>query len=1060
MSNRLTSASDSPRPQFDTDLPRPPQESASQISLGETYAKRIPLAEYAAPESNGVPLEDHELQTSHSEAFATSPHHREDSDDSAEADPVMEPGIALDEQPDDSSSPSPILDAAESIELLESPTESPSEPASPPAESIRINVDTYNWGRLQAKRMQQNVEGISYNQSHSERLNQRWVQQIGSIQYKILHSPDKEQCGLKCIAETYIQSFFPEIKQGNEEYKNKVKQIEEMLTKDPSGPVGHHAFSTEGYEDTAFFNQVVGPLRQLIIFTFTQKALLEDSEALQDFFEKFVIFNTMAQTAIAAVEGLEDTQLFKAASTGRNSNPLGDTFGEARAYFLQWMGDDEFPPDPYDCDAVRPDSLPDDYDDQKNTRLNGAISVYGGIMHSRLNMLFVGSDIFKECITEAQHLKENKEDPEALAAFTQSMKKLIYVWSQSTTCNKGQTATLEILVDSIAQYAGFKLESPKIPKEVKTALEDLAETYDPNNEEYDPNYEDRSRYYGSDRGSNEEFLEEFYHANTFALYMDSFEKFDQRYPCTFAPINSETDEINILQQIFQPETQPLAASADSVSPIPPPEPPPATAHTRVDVDHYDWASKQLRNVSNGRERERIIFVDRSAQSVKELIQNKIKSIDDKAEYGRQYIAEVYIDLFFPEITDESQYASKFAEIKQRLINESHEQADLRTLTPGGYGNESFFNQTADPLRQLIAEAFERQVFDLDDDFEMQIFSERIVQFSTIIRAIIAAVANSENMESFGEIMTPTYGTPDIFGILLERKGLPHDEIPLRSIPPSTPDVMQKLRAQANRQFRDVFLIDYDIIRPNEPLYEYNSCVREQFNFIFSEPQSYLARWLAADSYPLDSSQWDALKLGQRTNRAYQKQSPFGCVVNGNGSVKHSHLSMLYVGSDIFKDIMKAAKHLKENPEDPEALAAFTQAIKKFMYTWSQSSTCHRGQAAILMMLVDSMAKYAGFQFKRPEVPDEARTALAQLAERFPDRDRVEGDETETTYAIQTEVNGELMRWRRNKDEKWLQDLYYHCDVFALLMPSFEAFDERYLCEFVPLPTNETPPETT
>jgi hypothetical protein len=53
----------------------------------------------------------------------------------------------------------------------------------------------------------------------------------------------------------------------------------------------------------------------------------------------------------------------------------------------------------------------------------------------------------------------------------------------------------------------------------------------------------------------------------------------------------------------------------------------------------------------------------------------------------------------------------------------------------------------------------------------------------------------------------------------------------------------------------------------------------------------------------------------------------------------------------------------------------------------------------------------------------------------------------------------LIDCERKNDEKWLQDFYYHYDVFALHMPSFKMFDERYKCEFVPLPANETPAES-
>jgi hypothetical protein len=204
---------------------------------------------------------------------------------------------------------------------------------------------------------------------------------------------------------------------------------------------------------------------------------------------------------------------------------------------------------------------------------------------------------------------------------------------------------------------------------------------------------------------------------------------------------------------------------------------------------------------------------------------------------------------------------------------------------------------------------------------------------------------------------------------------------------------------------------------------------------------------------------EALKLGNR------KLKESDCVFHENsleyvlyvdGNVQHAPLNMLFIGSDLFKECMEEAKRLKENPNDSEALAAFTQAMKKFMYTWSQSSTCFRGQAAMLEMLVDSIAKYAGFELKRPEVPEAAQTALAQLTEKFPDNDpRKPGTETGTGYTVR--IRGSNVP--RKNDKKWLQDFFFHYDVFALHMPNFQTFDERYKCEFVPLQTAEPPAES-
>jgi hypothetical protein len=77
------------------------------------------------------------------------------------------------------------------------------------------------------------------------------------------------------------------------------------------------------------------------------------------------------------------------------------------------------------------------------------------------------------------------------------------------------------------------------------------------------------------------------------------------------------------------------------------------------------------------------------------------------------------------------------------------------------------------------------------------------------------------------------------------------------------------------------------------------------------------------------------------------------------------------------------------------------------------------------MIVDGIALYAGFRLERPEVPEEARIAFTQLIE---------------------EVGFD---WRQ-ENKKFLQDFYYHYDVFAMHMASFKKFAERYPCKLVPI----------
>jgi hypothetical protein len=117
-------------------------------------------------------------------------------------------------------------------------------------------------------------------------------------------------------------------------------------------------------------------------------------------------------------------------------------------------------------------------------------------------------------------------------------------------------------------------------------------------------------------------------------------------------------------------------------------------------------------------------------------------------------------------------------------------------------------------------------------------------------------------------------------------------------------------------------------------------------------------------------------------------SVLGGKLQVGGGIIHSWGNMLLMGGGLFREFHETTKYLRENPNDPKALEDFTKAAKNFIYAWAQSSTCERGQAAMLMMIIDSMAKYAGCQFMRPEVPEMAKTRLAELSEQIPDKQRI------------------------------------------------------------------------
>jgi hypothetical protein len=417
----------------------------------------------------------------------------------------------------------------------------------------------------------------------------------------------------------------------------------------------------------------------------------------------------------------------------------------------------------------------------------------------------------------------------------------------------------------------------------------------------------------------------------------------------------------------------------------------------IDIDSHNWCAKHKAEYAN-RGKKKLEYWKQQI----EIIKTRIDHSRNKTACARKCIAEFYVQAFLPRLMWKR---SKVAEIEQILANENNEQVDHQIFNIAEYyGDQNFFNQTAAPLRQLIADAigkaFEQGELERIDGDAMKIFFKKMVMFVAIARAAIAIVVKSGGL----------------FGI-------PYDW---------TSDI-----------------------------------ARSPFDVIFSPAQIRFAQWITSDDYPTSPNETsfegkvalyeeakdpqNSLNLVKNPEIAYR--TSFGERISKSGHIFHPIQSMFFVGSGVFRECMVTAKYLKETPDDSKALAAFTQAMKKFIYIWSQSATCWRGQAAMLMMLVDSIAKYASCKFKHPEVPEAAKIALAQLTQKFPDLGLIEGSETETdyvTYAISYFHDLHRREVRRKKDEKFLQDFYYHYDVFAIHMTNFKRFNERYPCAFVPI----------
>ncbi|MDR1366416.1 MAG: hypothetical protein LBJ13_00705, partial [Puniceicoccales bacterium] len=109
---------------------------------------------------------------------------------------------------------------------------------------------------------------------------------------------------------------------------------------------------------------------------------------------------------------------------------------------------------------------------------------------------------------------------------------------------------------------------------------------------------------------------------------------------------------------------------------------------RIDVDTYPWRAAQEEKYDD-------VKIEHWENQVYDT-QDAIANSTDKAQCGRERIAEAYVSLFFPTLEGE-ELKRKIAEIEQILNNKENQQANHRTFSHGAYGNEDFFKQTAVPL---------------------------------------------------------------------------------------------------------------------------------------------------------------------------------------------------------------------------------------------------------------------------------------------------------------------------------------------------------------------------
>jgi hypothetical protein len=167
----------------------------------------------AALRMGDVFLKERNSQTNLPETFDPSPHLRESSANSDEADPGMTVTNPPSEQTKGLLCAIQTSDTAESIELLEQQEPQPESTPSPATESTKRNIDTHDW----------NTEQWAKDENNGKQKLDSWKRQVQQTQSTIRNSTDRVQFGCRSIADAYAESFFLELK--NDELPSKITEI-------------------------------------------------------------------------------------------------------------------------------------------------------------------------------------------------------------------------------------------------------------------------------------------------------------------------------------------------------------------------------------------------------------------------------------------------------------------------------------------------------------------------------------------------------------------------------------------------------------------------------------------------------------------------------------------------------------------------------------------------------------------------------------------------------------------------------------------------------------------
>jgi hypothetical protein len=195
----------------------------------------------------------------------------------------------------------------------------------------KIDVDRHSW-YLEQKKM--------YGNNGSQKIG-NWIRQITTIQIAISMAHEKAEHGLWHIAKSYADFFFSEL--NSKEQENKCTEVLQILINGRNNPIDHQTLTANACGNEDFSEQVFDPIRQLIANAIGEalergRLNLSDNAAVQDFFEKIVIFSAIVQGVIVAVTDSDNMNNFGMPMDINCLDLSIDIISDSpQARYMQWM---------------------------------------------------------------------------------------------------------------------------------------------------------------------------------------------------------------------------------------------------------------------------------------------------------------------------------------------------------------------------------------------------------------------------------------------------------------------------------------------------------------------------------------------------------------------------------------------------------------------------------------------------------------------------------------------------------------------------------------------------